>query len=56
VGLVGTAVYAAAAPMGKMQTCAPALPPRYWDLDDQARAEDLAAILASDQVRVVLQP
>ena len=29
---------------------------RYWDLDDQARADDLAAILAADQVRVVLHP
>ncbi|WP_181783464.1 pyridoxamine 5'-phosphate oxidase family protein [Pseudonocardia pini] len=29
---------------------------RYWDLDDPARAADLAAILAEDQVRVVLHP
>lgn len=29
---------------------------RYWDLDDPSRAEDLAAILAEDQVRVVLHP
>ncbi|MHA6628956.1 pyridoxamine 5'-phosphate oxidase family protein [Pseudonocardia sichuanensis] len=29
---------------------------RYWDLDDPARADDLAAILATDQVRVVLHP
>jgi nitroimidazol reductase NimA-like FMN-containing flavoprotein (pyridoxamine 5'-phosphate oxidase superfamily) len=29
---------------------------RYWDLDDPARAEELAAILAVDQVRVVLHP
>lgn len=29
---------------------------RYWDLDDPARAADLAAMLAEDQVRVVLQP
>ena len=29
---------------------------RYWDLDDQVRADDLAAILAADQVRVVLHP
>lgn len=27
---------------------------RYWDLDDPARAYELAAILAADQVRVVL--
>jgi hypothetical protein len=29
---------------------------RYWDLDDSARADELAAILAVDQVRVVLHP
>ncbi len=29
---------------------------RYWDLDDQARVDDLAAILVGDQVRVVLHP
>jgi general stress protein 26 len=29
---------------------------RYWDLDDPTRADDLAAILAGDQVRVVLHP
>jgi general stress protein 26 len=29
---------------------------RYWDLDDPARAEDLAAILAEDQVRLVIHP
>jgi nitroimidazol reductase NimA-like FMN-containing flavoprotein (pyridoxamine 5'-phosphate oxidase superfamily) len=29
---------------------------RYWDLDDSARAEDLAAILAEDQVRLVIHP
>ncbi|MBD0860528.1 pyridoxamine 5'-phosphate oxidase family protein [Gordonia sp. zg691] len=29
---------------------------RYWDLDDPARAADLAEILADDQVRVVLHP
>jgi len=28
----------------------------YWDLDDPDRAEDLAAILADDQVRVVIHP
>ncbi|MGD9529601.1 pyridoxamine 5'-phosphate oxidase family protein [Pseudonocardia sp.] len=27
---------------------------RYWDLDDPVRADELAAILATDQVRVVL--
>ncbi|MCW0214305.1 MAG: pyridoxamine 5'-phosphate oxidase family protein [Pseudonocardia sp.] len=29
---------------------------RYWDLDDEARARELTAILAADQVRVVLHP
>ncbi|MEV6877732.1 pyridoxamine 5'-phosphate oxidase family protein [Amycolatopsis sp. NPDC051128] len=29
---------------------------RYWDLDDPARAGDLAGILATDQVRLVLHP
>jgi general stress protein 26 len=29
---------------------------RYWDLDDPVRADDLAAILAEEQVRLVLHP
>ena len=29
---------------------------RYWDLDDPVRADDLAAILAQEQVRVVIHP
>lgn len=29
---------------------------RYWDLDDPARAADLAEILAEDQVRLVIRP
>ena len=29
---------------------------RYWDLDDEVRADDLAAILATDLLRVVLHP
>jgi nitroimidazol reductase NimA-like FMN-containing flavoprotein (pyridoxamine 5'-phosphate oxidase superfamily) len=29
---------------------------RYWDLDDPARARDLAEILAEDQVRLVIHP
>ena len=29
---------------------------RYWDLDDPARAADLAGILAEDQVRLVIHP
>jgi hypothetical protein len=29
---------------------------RYWDLGDPVRAEDLAGILAEDQVRLVIHP
>lgn len=29
---------------------------RYWDLDDETRARDLASILAADQVRIVINP
>ncbi|SES21785.1 hypothetical protein [Streptomyces qinglanensis] len=29
---------------------------RYWGLDDPVRADQLAAILAADQIRVVLHP
>jgi hypothetical protein len=29
---------------------------RSWDLDDQVRADDLAALLAEDQVRLVIHP
>ncbi|MFE2640873.1 pyridoxamine 5'-phosphate oxidase family protein [Streptomyces scopuliridis] len=29
---------------------------RYWDLDDPARADDLAGILAADQIRLVIHP
>lgn len=29
---------------------------RYWDLDDPVRAGELAAILAEDQVRLVIHP
>lgn len=29
---------------------------RYWDLDDPTRAAQLAAILAEDQVRIVIRP
>jgi PPOX class probable F420-dependent enzyme len=29
---------------------------RYWDLDDPTRAADLAAMLAEDQVRIVIHP
>ncbi|SEP47683.1 pyridoxamine 5'-phosphate oxidase family protein [Amycolatopsis saalfeldensis] len=29
---------------------------RYWDLDDPARAADLAEILAGEQVRLVIHP
>ena len=37
-------------------TCAPASAARYWNLDDPARANDLAGILADDQVRLVIHP
>ena len=29
---------------------------RYWDLDDPAHADDLAGLLTTDQVRVVIHP
>jgi general stress protein 26 len=29
---------------------------RYWDLDDPTRADDLAEILATEQVRLVIHP
>jgi hypothetical protein len=29
---------------------------RYWDLDDPTRAADLAEIMATDQVRIVIHP
>ena len=29
---------------------------RYWDLDDPARADDLAGLLAEPQVRIVIHP
>jgi nitroimidazol reductase NimA-like FMN-containing flavoprotein (pyridoxamine 5'-phosphate oxidase superfamily) len=29
---------------------------RYWDLDDPTRAADLAALLAGDQLRIVIHP
>lgn len=29
---------------------------RYWDLDDPVRADDLAGILAEEQVRLVIHP
>ena len=29
---------------------------RYWDLDDETRVRDLAAILSRDQVRIVIHP
>ena len=32
------------------------LAPRYWDLDDPTRADDLAELLAMDQVRLVIHP
>lgn len=29
---------------------------RYWDLDDPTRADDLAAILSEEQLRIVIHP
>ncbi|MEO3798114.1 pyridoxamine 5'-phosphate oxidase family protein [Nonomuraea sp. B10E15] len=29
---------------------------RYWDLDDQTRADDLAMMLAGDLIRIVIRP
>ncbi|WP_234358416.1 pyridoxamine 5'-phosphate oxidase family protein [Streptomyces sp. NRRL B-24085] len=42
-------------PEGAHDLCA-RLAARYWDLDDPARAEALAAMLATEQVRVVIHP
>ncbi|MEU8877714.1 pyridoxamine 5'-phosphate oxidase family protein [Streptomyces javensis] len=40
---------------GAHELCA-RLAARYWDLDDPARAEDLAEILATEQIRLVIHP
>jgi nitroimidazol reductase NimA-like FMN-containing flavoprotein (pyridoxamine 5'-phosphate oxidase superfamily) len=42
-------------PDGAHDLCA-RLAARYWDLDDPARADDLAGILAEDWVRLVIHP
>ncbi|GAA1274550.1 pyridoxamine 5'-phosphate oxidase family protein [Saccharothrix xinjiangensis] len=42
-------------PDGAQDLCA-RLAARYWDLDDPARAEELAGMLAVDWVRLVLHP
>jgi general stress protein 26 len=42
-------------PDGADELCA-RLGARYWDLDDPARAEALAAMLAEDWVRMVIHP
>ena len=42
-------------PDGAHDLCA-RLAARYWDLDDLARADDLAGMLAEDWVRLVLRP
>ena len=42
-------------PDGAHDLCA-RLAARYWDLDDPARATDLAEILAAEQVRIVIHP
>ncbi|MEE4598685.1 pyridoxamine 5'-phosphate oxidase family protein [Streptomyces sp. DSM 41524] len=40
---------------GAHELCA-RLAARYWDLDDPARADDLAEILATEQIRLVIHP
>lgn len=42
-------------PEGAHDLCA-RLAARYWDLDDPARARDLAGMLATDQVRLIIHP
>ncbi len=42
-------------PDGAHDLCA-RLAARYWDLDDPARADDLAGMLADDHVRLVIHP
>ncbi|GGX04290.1 pyridoxamine 5'-phosphate oxidase family protein [Streptomyces lomondensis] len=42
-------------PDGAHDLCA-RLAARYWDLDDPARADDLAGMLATEQVRLVIHP
>ena len=42
-------------PEGAHELCT-RLANRYWDVDDPTRAADLAAMLATDQVRLVLHP
>ncbi|MEV8423466.1 pyridoxamine 5'-phosphate oxidase family protein [Streptomyces niveus] len=42
-------------PGGAHDLCA-RLAARYWDLDDPARADELAAMMATDQVRLVIHP
>ncbi|MET9291083.1 pyridoxamine 5'-phosphate oxidase family protein [Streptomyces sp. NPDC003077] len=42
-------------PDGAHDLCA-RLAARYWDLDDPARADDLAGLLAVEQVRIVIHP
>ncbi|MEV8362874.1 pyridoxamine 5'-phosphate oxidase family protein [Streptomyces niveus] len=42
-------------PDGAHDLCA-RLAARYWDLDDPARADELDAMMATDQVRLVIHP
>ncbi|MCI3227275.1 pyridoxamine 5'-phosphate oxidase family protein [Streptomyces sp. NP-1717] len=42
-------------PDGAHDLCA-RLAARYWDLDDPARADELAGMMAADQVRLVIHP
>ncbi|SDU44073.1 pyridoxamine 5'-phosphate oxidase family protein [Jiangella alkaliphila] len=52
---VSVAGRATVEPDGAHELCT-RLAARYWDLDDPVRAADLAAILADDQVRLVIHP
>jgi len=52
---VSVAGRATVEPDGAHQLCS-RLAARYWDLDDQARAHDLAMMLAADPLRVVIHP
>ncbi|WP_424185398.1 pyridoxamine 5'-phosphate oxidase family protein [Actinokineospora sp. G85] len=52
---VSVAGRVAVEPDGAHDLCA-RLAARYWDLDDPARADALAEMLAEDQVRLVIHP
>ncbi|PSL06819.1 pyridoxamine 5'-phosphate oxidase [Haloactinopolyspora alba] len=52
---VAVAGHTTVEPDGAYDLCT-RLAPRYWDLDDHARADDLAEIMATDLVRLVIHP